>query len=324
MEPGFLKKLIKDMSEVGTTKVTAIWHGGEPLLAGLDFYKLAVAEQRLYPNVQFENRLQTNATLLDERWISFIKDNDFGIGVSLDGTKKIQDLQRPDCQGNPTFDKVVKNLELMQKFGLRFGLIQTITSKGLSFIRESQEFFYHTLGLRSWKINFVDEDSCLINVAGDPTITISKDNLLQAYNELIDFWMSTNDPSLEIEEIDQFIAAFLGRRPSSCNFSGSCGNYFCVDYSGLVYPCDRICFDDQHLLGDLREKSLIEIMTGDKAEKFRLKVRNMHPDCISCKWQPFCNNGCSAMHNKTGKYRHCEVRKKVFEQICSIAASSQK
>lgn len=321
MKPDLLKKLIKDMSEMGTPKVTIIWHGGEPLLAGLEFYKLAVAEQKLYPQIQFENRLQTNATLLNEQWVSFFKDNDFGIGVSLDGTKRIQDLQRPSLDGSPTFNRIMENLNLMRKSDLKFGLIQTMTSKSLGSIRESQEFFYHQLGLRSWKINFVDEGSCPVNVANDSTIAISKDDLFQAYNELIEFWLSANDPLLEIDELDSFVAAFLGKRPCGCNFSGSCGSFLCVDYNGLVYPCDRICFNDQHLLGNLRENSLFEIMTGNKIERFRLMVRKIHQDCISCKWQPFCNNGCTAMHDDTGKYRHCEVRKKVFEKIYSIAAS---
>ncbi len=242
--------------------------------------------------------------------------------MSLDGIKQIHDLQRPNSVGGPTFDRIMENLRLMQKFGLKFGLIQTITSKGLGLIKQSQEFFYNTLGLRSWKINFVDEESCPVSIARDSTIAMSKDNLLRAYDELIEFWLSCNDASLEIDEMDSFVAAFLGKRPRGCNFSGTCGSFSCIDSDGLVYPCDRLCFGEQYLLGNLQSDGLFQIMTDDKANKFRLEVRGLHKDCLSCKWQPYCNNGCTAMRDVFGKYRHCEVRKKVFENICTLAVSS--
>lgn len=322
MSDVLLAKLTRDLSEVDDPNVIVIWHGGEPLLAGIDFYKKVVEEQNKYPNVHFENRLQTNATLIDEEWIEFFKQNNFGIGVSLDGIKQIHDLQRPNSAGDPTFDKIMENIRLMQKFELRFGLIQTITSKGLGLIKQSQEFFYHTLGLRSWKVNFVDEESCPMNVANDSSIAMSKDNLLQAYDELIEFWLSCNDASLEIDEMDSFVAAFLGRMPCGCNFTGSCGSFSCIDFDGSVYPCDRLCFEDQQLFGNLQNDNLVQIMTNDKANQFRLDVRGLHKDCISCKWKPYCNNGCTSMHDNTGKYRHCEVRKKVFEKIYTLAAQS--
>jgi uncharacterized protein len=137
MSDVLLRKLTKDLSEVGNSKVTIIWHGGDPLFAGLRFYKLAVEEQRRYPNIQFDNRLQTNATFLNEEWISFFKENSFGLGISLDGVKKIHDLQRPDARGRPTFDRIMQNIDLMSKADLKFGLIQTTTAKTIPFIRES-------------------------------------------------------------------------------------------------------------------------------------------------------------------------------------------
>src|ERR1035437_2076458 len=92
MSDVLLEKLIRDLSEVSDKNVIILWHGGEPLLAGLDFYKKAVEEQSKYPSVHFENRLQTNATLMNEEWIMFFKQNNFGIGVSLDGIRQLHDL----------------------------------------------------------------------------------------------------------------------------------------------------------------------------------------------------------------------------------------
>lgn len=319
-----LKKLIKDLSEIGNSKVTVIWHGGEPLLAGLEFYRLVVEEQNRYTNVQFDNRLQTNAILLDREWIAFFKENGFGIGISLDGTRQIHDQHRKDAQCRPTFDRIMKNIGLMKEVDLKFGLIQTTTAKSIPSMQESQEFFYHELGLRSWNVNFVDEKSCQESVSSDASIALSNNDLWQVYDKLIDFWLIANDRSLIIDELDQFVAAALDRKPSCCHFSGCCGNFSCVDYNGLVYPCDRLCSEPKDVIGDLREASMSEIMNGDKARKFRVEARALHKDCLVCVWQPFCNNGCTAMRDNNDKYRHCDVRQKIFNRVRVIVDNQKK
>jgi uncharacterized protein len=318
MSNDLLKKLTRDLSEVGNPKVTVIWHGGEPLLAGLEFYQLAVEEQSRYPYIQFDNRLQTNAILLDEEWIAFFKEHGFGIGISLDGTRQIHDQHRKDAGQNPTFDRIMKNIGLMREADLKFGLIQTTTAKSIPFVRESQEFFYQELGLRSWNVNFVDRASCPENVSSDPSIALSDDDLCQVYDELIDFWLASDDRRLIIDELDQFVAAALGRKPRCCHFRGCCGNFSCVDYDGSVYPCDRLCSSPEDAIGNLQESNMSEIMNGDRARKFRINARVLHPDCLVCKWQPFCNNGCTAMRDSNGKYRHCEVRRKIFDRVSLI------
>jgi len=322
MAPNILSKVTYDLSNVGNPKVVIIWHGGEPLLAGLDFYAEAVKEQKKYPKIDFENRLQTNATLLNQDWITFFKENSFGIGVSIDGTKIAHDSQRPDLSNNPTFDRIMGNIKLMELAGLRFGLIQTLTAKSLPFFLESLDFFYNKLNLRSWNVNFVDEESCKHGSKTPDRLYLSEDELISAYDQLIDFWVSVNDPTLKIDELDQFVAAAINRQPQCCHFKGRCGNFSCIDFNGNVYACDRICFRPEDILGKIQDSSLLEIMTGQSFIDFRLQARKVHNDCLSCKWQNFCNNGCYAMRKGDGKYRHCNVRKHVFERISSIVNSN--
>lgn len=310
MSFSLLEKLICSIARLGVKKAVIIWHGGEPLLAGINFYKKAVEMQKKYEVVEFENRLQTNATLINEEWIKFFKENNFGIGISLDGISVAHDSQRFDSSRQPTFSTIIANIELMQSNGLRFGLIQTVTKQSLPFVLDSQNFFYKKLGLRSWNVNLVDEDSC----PKGKQLGLSEEDAFFVYKQLIEFWSSTAEEVI-IDEIDHYVAASLGRRPCSCHYNGRCGNFCCIDYDGAVYPCDRICSSPQDIWGNLESSELSEIIISSNAVAFRQKARQLHEDCEMCEWKNYCNNGCTAMRTNEGKYRHCGTRKKVFNKV---------
>ncbi|MEK7071004.1 MAG: radical SAM protein, partial [Patescibacteria group bacterium] len=271
MSFSLLEKLTSSLARLGNQKVVIIWHGGEPLLAGINFYKKAVETQKRYGTVEFENRLQTNAILINKEWIEFFKENNFGIGISLDGIQMAHDVQRPDTFCRPTFSTIIANIELMQSNGLRFGLIQTVTKKSLPFVLDSQWFFYEKLGLRSWNVNFVDEDSC----PKGKQLGLSEEDALSMYEQLIEFWSSVEEEVI-IDEIDHYVAASLGRRPCSCHYNGRCGNFCCIDYDGTVYPCDRVCSSPQDIWGNLESSELSEIIISGNADSFRQKAIQLH------------------------------------------------
>ena len=197
-----LEELISSLACLGDKKIVIIWHGGEPLLAGINFYKKAIELQNKFGEiVKFENLMQTNATLINKDWIKFFKENNFGIGVSLDGVQTANDTQRISAVHKSTFSKITKVLEMMKSNGLRFGLIQTIIKNNLPFVFDSQLFFYEKLGLRSWNINFVDEDSCL----DGKQLGLSEAEILYAYEQLIKFWLSSEE-DVVISELDNYVA----------------------------------------------------------------------------------------------------------------------
>ena len=311
MSFSLLEELISSLSCLGSKKIVIIWHGGEPLLAGINFYKKAVELQKKFSEiVEFENLMQTNATLINNDWVDFFKENNFGIGISLDGIKIANDTQRVSSSYISTFSKVVEATKLMKSNDLRFGLIQTITKDNLPFVFDSQLFFYEEMGLRSWNINLVDEDSC----PNGKQIGLSETEIISAYEQLIKFWLSAEEEVI-INELDNYVAASLGKRPCGCHYNGRCGSFCCVDYDGAVYPCDRLCSPEKDSWGNLTSSKFSEVIFSDKAKTFRQKATQFHEDCIDCKWKNYCNNGCTAMREKNGKYRHCNTRKKIFEKI---------
>lgn len=258
---------------------------------------------------------------MSNEWIKFLKINKFGVGISLDGTEEIQNLQRPTAASfSNSFDAVMNGIVRMKSLGLKFGLIQTITQKSLPFLEQSMSMFYNELGLRSWNVNFVDMSS--LNHSNQ-TLALSEAQLFDAYDTVIDFWLRLNDQTLKIDEIDQFVSAVTLKQTSSCHFCGSCGNFVCIDHDGSVFPCDRLC-DQAFLMGNVSRTKLLDIILGEKAVAFRKETQVLHTDCLKCKWCPGCNNGCTAMRNDSGKYRHCETRRRVFKKLSRLITKAGK
>lgn len=315
-----LENLLSSLACSGNKKIVIVWHGGEPLLAGIKFYKKAIELQKKFGGiVEFENLMQTNSVLINKDWINFFKENNFGIGISLDGTQIANDNQRISPIYQSTFSKIIEVVKMMEASGLRFGLIQTVIKNNLPFVFDSQLFFYEKLGLRSWNINFVDEDSC----PNGKQLGLSETEIILAYEQLIKFWLSSEE-EVTISELDNYVAAYLGKRPCGCHYNGRCGNFCCVDYDGTIYPCDRLCSLGRDDWGKLSASKFSEIIFSDNAKIFRQKATWLHEDCVECKWKNYCNNGCTAMRAKNGKYRHCDARKKVFEKVSLIIENLSK
>ena len=184
-------------------------------------------------------------------------------------------------------------------------------------IRNDFNFFYNSLGLKGWSINICDESykhEFSLN-----TSKISAKEVGKYYKTLIDLWISKNDPNLRIREIENFISGILGLRSKNCSFNGTCGNYICIDFDGKIYPCDRFSNDDRFILGDLSWQSLGQIISGQKMQNFKKYVSERPVECKNCRWQNFCNNGCTAMRSSfSGKYIFCEARKATFEYLTEL------
>ena len=124
-----LETYIRQLIEAHKTpEVTVAWQGGEPTLMGVDFFRKAIAYQEKYrkPGMTFENTLQTNGTLLDDEWCEFFKENNYLIGLSLDGPRELHDANRVDKKGSPTFDRVMRGLRLLQKHGVEYNILTTV------------------------------------------------------------------------------------------------------------------------------------------------------------------------------------------------------
>lgn len=313
MHPELLEKFIRQYLELFNGDVTFIWHGGEPLMAGIDLFRRLVATQNEYsPGREVKNCIQTNTTLVNAKWAQFFEQNHFGVGVSVDGCKACHDRFRLSGRGIGTFDRVMSGISALRAHGIRPGVIQTLTASNLPLTGANFDFFYNTMGVRSWSTNvYKDISGSNRHMAGEG---LSNEELSAFFREQFELWLSTNDPLLRIREVENFLSPAFSKKAPSCQFNGSCTGYFCLNYDGKVYPCDRLSGDPRFLLGDLSRQSLADILNGEARIAYAKEVNKVNPECVKCRWLPFCNNGCTGhrVGGPAGKYFFCESRRDSF------------
>lgn len=317
MSDELLEKFLVQYMELFSGRLVFIWHGGEPLLAGLPFFQRAVDLQANYlRNGQvIQNTIQTNATLIDDEWASFFRAYNFKIGVSLDGDRKSHDHFRRTKGGRGSFDQAIKGTETLRRFEIEPGIIQTLTHDNVARAEENFDFFANILGAKRWSINpYLDLEERNEIMLTQAVTNEGLTKLLKAYTDL---WLAQDDSNLRIREIENCISGVLGKRAPSCAFNGSCTGYFCLEHDGRIYPCDRLCDREDLLFGSLSQQSLLGALNSPARLKYAESVNSLHSDCVVCEWQKSCHNGCA--HHRVGgvrgKYYYCEARKKLFAYL---------
>ncbi len=300
-------------------EMSFVWHGGEPLLAGIDFYEDVLALQKRFAKAGdvVENKIQTNGTLVTDDWALFFKKNDFRIGVSLDGNKTLHDRHRKNAGHSGSFGEVLRGISILRRHGISPGVIQTITRGSLPELDENFRFFVEELGLNGWATNLFHEDSSASHLLiGEG---LRDEDVSRLFEFMLSFWLAQNDSALSFREIENAIAGVSGHRAKSCSYNGTCASYFCLDADGRVWPCDRLSTDSRYLLGDLTTQTLEEILTGGAAIKHEERSRQLAEDCVSCRWRNACNNGCTAMRDPdTDIYVYCGARKSLFGALSKL------
>lgn len=323
MSRQLLKKFVKEYLALFPGRVTFIWHGGEPLLAGIEFFRAAVALQRQYATSTHSilNRIQTNGTLITPEWAGFFRDHAFGVGVSIDGDRASHNAFRTNSGGAGSFDRVREGIEILRRFGLDPGLIQTVSKPILKHQEEDFSFFVKTLGAERWGINhYLDLGE--VN-QGMLEHTVTPEELTDYLKRTLKLWLDTGDRRIKIREIDQFLSGALGRAAPNCTFNGTCTHYFCLEYDGRVYPCDRLSHRSELMFGNLSERSLSDVLNTSVRHQYVRDVEHLHPDCAKCEWRNACHNGCThhRMGGPRGKYYYCETRKAVFSHVRGLVTS---
>ena len=312
-----LEKFIQQYHSIFDGKIKYIWHGGEPLLAGINFFRKIVELQNRYKRGKQEitNTIQTNATLINDKWAKFFKKYNFGVGVSLDGDKHSNDAFRRNKKGSGCFDAIMRGVDVLRKYGIDPGFIQTVTKTNAW--RAESNFLFMTEVLKA--------DRFGINHFFDPyksneimkSENVNNDDLIAFLKTYIDLWIKKDSANLKIREVENFLAGAVGKCASSCAFNGNCISYFLVENNGDIYPCDRLSTNINMLLGNIERQSLSEIIAGESRAKYMDLVSNQPDDCKACEWYNACHNGCP--HHRVGgvngKYYYCKTRKEVFSYI---------
>jgi uncharacterized protein len=248
-----LKTFMCQHLELVSGNLSFIWHGGEPLLAGLDFFQEVIRLQKLLISVDrsVRNSIQTNGTLITDEWASFFKENDFKVGVSLDGGMESHDRFRVTHAVCGTFNNTVRGIKILRKYDLEPSVIQTITRVNVFRAEEDFRFFVDNLGLSSFGVNpYLDLSKSNEYMQEQ---SLSNDELTQVLKTYTDLWLRHDDDSLRIREIDNCLAGLCGKRARGCSFNGTCHIFYTINYDGKIYPCDRLSGNSEFCFGNITE-----------------------------------------------------------------------
>jgi len=285
------------MSLVGQ-HVSFGWQGGEPLLTGLDFFQKVVTYQQRFgkPGQIVGNGFQTNATLIDDGWAKLFRHYNFLIGVSLDGPADVHDFYRLDHAGKPSFETVMKSIEILKRHGVEFNILTLLNQKNVTQPKRLYDFFV-THGLRYFQFIPCIEKDPVTKKAADFSIT--PEQYGEFLCQMFDLWMADGRPSTYMRTFDALLMAYAGEEQPCCTFRKNCGDYVVIEYNGDVYACDFFVEPDW-FLGNLMETPLKEIVKSEKFNEFRDRKsqpegakRSFHTQaCLRCQWLSLCHGGC--------------------------------
>ncbi|MBM3264371.1 MAG: anaerobic sulfatase maturase [candidate division Zixibacteria bacterium] len=278
-------------------EVTFAWQGGEPTLMGLDFFRRAVERQQGYkkPDMKVFNTLQTNGTLLDEAWCDFFREHGFLIGLSLDGPRDLHDRYRVDKAGKPTFDVVMRAARLMQERGVEFNILATVHAANAGHPLRVYRFLRDEVKTRFIQfIPIVERDNDTGYQEGERVTTRSVTG--REYGRFLigifDEWVRRDVGQVYVQIFDVSLAAWAGERPGLCIFMETCGDALAMEHNGDLYSCDHFV-EPAHLLGNLLEISMMDMVTSEQQRLFGANKRDTLPRyCRECDVRFVCNGGC--------------------------------
>ncbi|GAB3630449.1 Anaerobic sulfatase-maturating enzyme [Pandoraea terrae] len=298
-----------------------IWHGGEPTVAGIDFFARAIQYQsECDPRATVTNHLQTNGTLLNKKWIRFLKRHDFKISLSLDGPQEINDTYRVTRAGIGTFDKVMSSIELLKLGGFPVGICLVLSKANIHRVEEIYDF------LVSHELGFNVIPMTMSGAARDryQDLGINADEYADAWIRMYDRWFESRAAYTYCQDFVLKTRAILYGKPADCISMANCANFnLSVDPVGDVYSCASLSGNLAARLGNIDENSIGGILDGQRGREFR--ARDVDAQCAKCKWQHVCHGGCLSRAYKFHGSVHtrdfyCPGLFRIYEHIeCRLA-----
>ena len=328
-----LEKFIKEYIESQTTPdVLFCWHGGETLMRPISFYRRALELQRRYAGGRrIDNSIQTNATLLTDEWCQFFRENNFLVGVSIDGPQEFHDEYRRTATGKPTFHKVMQGIRLLNKHGVEWNALAVVNDFNAEYPLDFYHFFKE-IGCHYIQFTPIVERKVIRNDG------LSLAPGMEEGGELIDFsvtpeqwgnflctifdeWVRNDVGNYYIQIFDATLANWVGVQPGLCTLAKECGHAGVMEFNGDVYSCDHFVYPE-HLLGNIQNKTITEMMYGDKQKEFaRLKHDCLPQQCRECQWQFACHGECPKNRFVRDKYGNpglnylCRGYRQFFEHV---------
>ncbi|MCC7484685.1 MAG: anaerobic sulfatase maturase [Burkholderiales bacterium] len=318
IESALLEKVIREYMQASNGAVGFAWQGGEPLLAGLGFFEQVVALQIRHapPNTRIGNAVQTNGTLITDRWARFFREYRFLVGVSVDGPREVHDARRVTRAGRGTFDLVMRGIGHLRRHDVDFNILTVLHQGNIGRADELMAFYaregFHYVQF----IPGMDFHARQSDVPARYLVTPEEygDFLCRAF----DIWFNDGAPRVSVRLFDDLLSVRAGREAGSCKHRPGCGRTLVLEQNGDVYPCD-FYMGPERRLANLDTASLREIVEGSAYRDFlQLKTR-LPRACRRCIHRDLCHGGCPRDRARdeaggaTGTDYFCAAHRRLFE-----------
>lgn len=315
MSDEMLEQFTREYIEAQTMpQVLFTWHGGEPLMRSIDFYKKALALQKKYAHgKQIDNVIQTNGTLLTDEWCEFFAKNHWLVGISIDGPQEYHDHYRVTPDGKPSWEKVMQGISLLKKHRVEWNAMAVVNAYNAEHPLEFYHFFrdngcqYLQFTPIVERLTEHEDGRTLASLADDREIPLADASVTpQQWGNFLctifDDWVRHDVGKTFVEIFDCTLANWMGVLPGICAYSKECGHAGVMEHNGDVYSCDHFVFPE-YKLGNIREQSLIDMLYGEKQQAFsRLKHTSLPRQCKECDMEFACHGECPKNRFEKDKY----------------------
>ena len=305
MNDVLLEKFIKEYIESQTmSQVLFTWHGGETLMRPLSFYKKALELQKKYAGGRtIENAIQTNGTLLTDEWCAFLKENNWLVGVSIDGPQEFHDEFRKNKHGRPSFNKVMQGISLLKKHGVEWNGMAVVNDFNADYPLDFYNFFkeigcqYIQFTPIVERITHHNDGRHLASLSDNKEVeladfTVTPEQWGSFLCTIFDEWVKEDVGKIFIQMFDSTLANWVGEQPGVCTLAKVCGHAGVMEFNGDVYSCDHFVFPE-YKLGNIYENSLVEMMYSKRQQDFgNSKYTSLPNQCKNCDYLFACNGEC--------------------------------
>ena len=315
MSDEMLEQFTREYIEAQTmNQVLFTWHGGEPLLRSIDFYRKALSLQQKYAGGRrIDNVIQTNGTLLTDEWCEFFAQNHWLVGISIDGPQPDHDHYRLTAAGKPSWKKVMQGIKLLKKHGVEWNAMAVVNAYNANHPLEFYRFFKEN-GCQFLQFTPIverltrhEDGRTLASLADKDEISLSEASVAPEQwgyflCAIFDEWVRKDVGKIFVEIFDCTLANWMGISPGICDYSKECGHAGVMEHNGDVYSCDHFVFPE-YKLGNIRDHSLIDMLYGEQQQEFsRLKHSSLPRQCKECDMEFACHGECPKNRFMKDKY----------------------
>lgn len=315
MSDEMLEQFTREYIDVQTmNQVLFTWHGGEPLLRSIDFYRKALSLQQKYAGGRrIDNVIQTNGTLLTDECCEFFAQNHWLVGISIDGPQPDHDHYRLTAAGKPSWQKVMQGIKLLKKHGVEWNAMAVVNAYNVNHPLEFYRFFKEN-GCQFLQFTPIverqtrhEDGRTLASLADKNEIPLSEASVTPEQwgyflCAIFDEWVRKDVGKIFVEIFDCTLANWMGVSPGICAYSKECGHAGVMEHNGDVYSCDHFVFPE-YKLGNIRDHSLIDMLYGEQQQEFsRLKHSSLPRQCKECDMEFACHGECPKNRFMKDKY----------------------